>query len=224
MFRKFLDKLKKLSLERETSITSRFNDPIVPKTKWFMISKHGANFRTHNLKKVNLNRLEFKPTVLAILFFLAFFIPSIVTSIWFTNILHAKGASNLTFGDFAVLLCGILFAVFGCFLCHLITKPIVFDKQCGYFWKGRTAPNESINIESIEICCELETVYALQIISNSVRSQNDDYESEERCYEINLVLKNTERINVINNNCRETIRKEAQILADFLEKPLWDAT
>lgn len=64
---------------------------------------------------------------------------------------------------------------------------------------------------------KLKKVHALQLISEYVRGDKSSYYS----YELNLVLKDGERINVIDHGDRSAIQRDAQALAGFLGKPLW---
>ncbi|RWX50781.1 hypothetical protein VU01_12641, partial [Candidatus Electrothrix marina] len=43
-------------------------------------------------------------------------------------------------------------------------------------------------------------------------------------YEINLVLQDGSRINVVDHGKKNRIREDAHALAEFLGKPLWDAS
>ena len=42
-------------------------------------------------------------------------------------------------------------------------------------------------------------------------------------YEINLVLKNGRRVNVADHGDLDSLRADADMLANFLEVPVWDA-
>ncbi|MGD9320846.1 MAG: hypothetical protein PVH99_12810, partial [Desulfobacteraceae bacterium] len=42
-------------------------------------------------------------------------------------------------------------------------------------------------------------------------------------YELNLVLRDSKRTNVMDHGDYEKLREDAQTLSQFLEKPVWDA-
>ena len=65
----------------------------------------------------------------------------------------------------------------------------------------------------------LEDIHALQLISEYCRGSKRSYYS----YELNLVLRNGRRINVMDHGDSEKLREDAKTLSQFLEKPLWDA-
>jgi hypothetical protein len=43
-------------------------------------------------------------------------------------------------------------------------------------------------------------------------------------YELNLVLDDGSRINVVDHGNLDRLRSDAQTLSRFLDKPVWDAT
>lgn len=98
--------------------------------------------------------------------------------------------------------------------------PIVFDKQDGLFWKGRKPDSVMLTQEATAKYARLEVVHALQIIAEYLTSKNGGYYS----YELNLVLKDGNRINVVDHGNRKRLAEDAQVLADFLGVPVWDAT
>jgi hypothetical protein len=86
----------------------------------------------------------------------------------------------------------------------------VFDKTTSSFSKGRKkAEHASSNIDSI---------HAIQLIAKIIRGKNSYY-----CYELNLILKNAERINIISHSNKKRIRADAKTLSEFLAIPVWDA-
>ncbi len=100
------------------------------------------------------------------------------------------------------------------------TSPIVFDKYKSSFWKGRKSPDEVSERKEIKYFTELANIHALQIISEYCSGNKSSYYS----YELNLVLKNGSRINVVDHGNLTKLREDAQTLSAFLGKPVWDAT
>ena len=43
-------------------------------------------------------------------------------------------------------------------------------------------------------------------------------------YEINLILKDSSRVHVVQHGNKKRIRRDAAVLAEFPDKPLWDAS
>ena len=65
----------------------------------------------------------------------------------------------------------------------------------------------------------LSDVRALQLLRERVRSSEDSYFS----YELNLVFRDGHRRNVTDHGALRAIRDDAQMLAEYLQVPLWDA-
>jgi len=63
-------------------------------------------------------------------------------------------------------------------------------------------------------------VLLLQLLSEYVSGDKSSYYS----YELNLVLDEASRINVVDHENLEQLRGDARTLAQFLDKLLWDAT
>ena len=100
------------------------------------------------------------------------------------------------------------------------TAPIVFDKLSAHFWKGRKSPQDVGDVRSLKHAAEFSQIHALQILAEYVRGNKSSYYS----YELNLVLKDGARINVVDHGSQNRLREDAKTLSVFLGKPVWDAT
>jgi hypothetical protein len=107
---------------------------------------------------------------------------------------------------------GLAFGAFGAVQLWSGTEPIVFDRTRGLFWKGRAAPRPDVGG-----CVHLKSVHALQVISE-YHGGKGSYTS----YELNLVLVDGTRVNVVDHGDLARIRKDGASLAEFLGVPLWD--
>jgi hypothetical protein len=219
MLKKLIAKIKSLSKSREPVDPSIFNDPVADKTSWSPLKRGGASFSTHCLTEVGAQRLEFKAARGAKAFYLLFFFIGVGVLVLFTFTLLEKGISNFGFEDLFLLFFGSVFGTVGACIYHFGTKPIVFDKQSGYFWKGKRSPERVINHDSIKTLAKLDDIHAFQLISEYCSGDDSSYYS----YELNLIRKDSTRINVVDHGKLDKIREDAQKLANFLEKPLWDA-
>ncbi len=219
MLTRMFRKLRGLVDNYEPFDPSQFGDPVAEQTSWIPAKGGGANFRTRNLVTVSANRIEFRASMGAKIFFGSFLLGGI-------GIAAGKYAFHFSTGTFTFsadtvlpLLAGIGFAVTGGCLLYFGTAPIVFDKSRGWFWKGRKAPNEVFDSNSLKHFVGLEDIYALQLISEYCRGSKRSYYS----YELNLVLRDGKRINVIDHGDRQKLKEDAKTLSQFLEKPVWDA-
>ena len=65
----------------------------------------------------------------------------------------------------------------------------------------------------------LHTISALQIIKERIQTKNSSYKS----YELNIVMEDGKRFNVIDHGNYEAVKADAKTIADFLGVPYWDA-
>jgi hypothetical protein len=107
---------------------------------------------------------------------------------------------------------GTIFFIVGVVLFGYGTRQIVFDKNRGYFWKGRKDPDAVWNTAELKDFAELEDIYGLQIVSEWVKSDKSSYTS----YELNLVLKDGSRLNVVDYGNAKGMREDSEGLAEFL--------
>jgi len=219
-----LNKLKNLIKEAGQRIenfdTSAFDDPLALQTDWSPLKGGGSNFRTHNLLSENYNRTSFKASFGAKIFSSVFILAGL--GLPSSQIYSAFQNGGAIFdGDFLpLLLFGSVFSIAGAALFYSYAKPVVFDKTNGFFWKGWKAPGTTAIENPDKHSARLSNIHALQIISEYVRGDKKSYYS----YELNLVLKNGSRLNVIDHGDVYRIREDAEVLSQFLGKPVWDAT
>lgn len=221
MFKKLKEKFEALAEQARKQHAvrvdvTRFNHPVAEQTDWHPLKKGGSNFCTHRLDDSKDDQLIFKATKGAKLFigifgFFGLLGMGIPLVIFFTE-------------DFEWYL--LLFALFfgGIFLgvsfmlYHFMTMPRVFDRFYNHYYKGRKKPNE-MDANSKNPLIDCNDIVALQIIREYVRSDKSRYYS----YELNLVLHDGERINVVDHGKIQALREDAEILSTHLGVPVWDA-
>ena len=201
-----------------------FNDPLALQTDWSPASPGGSNFKTHKLHEVNGQRMEFRATMGMMLFAGIFLVVGLGIMaiapwrLWITGEPFAKDMILLP-------IFGLLFAGVGGYMLYSALTPIVFDTGHGYFCKNRRKPEHSFTVVDIKNHVPLTRIHALQLISERVSSSNSQGRSSSyKSHELNLVLNDGTRLNVVDHGCVTTIRADARRLAAFLGKPLWDAT
>ncbi|MHC4396675.1 MAG: hypothetical protein ACYS1A_13575 [Planctomycetota bacterium] len=220
MFKELIENIKKLSRTPVVVDPSRFDDPVATTTSWTPAKSGGANFCTHKLVKVAPHRMEFRASFGAKLFYLIFLLVGIGLVIGFSYKLISQETVILSIDTILPLLIGCVFAIVGGCLLYFGTMPIVFDKNSSHFWKGRRDPDIVFNKDSIKVWTQLEQIHALQLISEYCHSNKSSYYS----YELNLVLEDGERINVVDHGKLKKICDDADTLSNFLERPVWNAT
>ena len=220
MFKKMIDTLKGLTRSASPFDPSQLGDPIALQTAWSPAKSGGANFRTHKLVETNRGRMEFRPSIFAYLFYSIFFLIGLGLVIGFSVSQFSSGEFSFKMETVMPMLIGVVFAAVGGAMLYFGTKPIVFDGHKKFFWKGRVNPDHVANRSTIKDFASFKDIHALQLISEYCRGNKSSYYS----YELNLVLQNGSRINVVDHGSRSKLRADAEKLASFLGKPVWDAT
>lgn len=183
------------------------DDPVAVRTAWDPLKGGGANFKTRRLVAVDTSRLEFPATWGVRLFGAVFTIAGLAAS-----------AGAAAAGMWPFILFGLVFVAVGVALWRYGTTPVVFDRRQDAFWRGRTAPNEVRNRAELKHYAPLGDIHALQIVREYVSSKNGSYSS----YELNLVLEDGRRLNVMDHGDYDALRQDAHTLAGFLDRPVWD--
>jgi hypothetical protein len=190
------------------------NDEVATMTKWTPAKGGGTNIGTHSLKIMSSGRVEFKMKKTAFLFPAVFMLAGLGAGIGMTiGGLKKNDMKMLYFG----IPFGTIFFLAGFFILRSFMTPRVFDLDIGYYWKGRKSPNMySKKTEK----CQLEDIHAIQVLEEYCRGDKSSYYS----YELNLVLKDGSRMNVVDHGKLKLIKEDAQKLAQFLNIPVWDTT
>lgn len=197
--------------QREPFAPSSLRDPVAQTTEWTPCKRGGSNFCTHKLASKGPGRVAFRPTFGACIFYSVFLLlgGSIVVA----------GLRGLASGNAANpgsivggILVGLVFAGPGAAMLWFGTRPIVFDRTVGMFWKGWGTPQQGA-----AAIVDLGSIHALQVISEYCAGKHSFYS-----YELNLVLADGSRINVVDHGDLGRVRSDAGKLAQFLDVPLWD--
>jgi hypothetical protein len=93
-----------------------------------------------------------------------------------------------------------------------ISQPITFDKQSGYFYKGKPQMTYGMIDPTNTSMIPLNSIHALQIVSERVSTKNSSFLS----YEINLVLSDKKRVNVVDHGNLDKIQADAKQLGEYL--------
>ncbi len=194
------------------------DDPVAQKTDWIPKKPGGASFRTHGLERLDATRMEFRITRGAKLFCWLFIGAGVAVPVAFFA--GAMGQSGALDSQLVVACVGIVFTGAGLGMQYFMGRPRVFDKPSGSFWIGRKQPDRLTQPAESDSRVPLEEIYAVQLISEYVRGNKSSFHS----YELNLVLRNGRRVNVIDHGGLARLRADADTLGQFLELPVWDAT
>jgi len=191
---------------------SKFNDPVALKTSWSPLVSGGANFKTRQLVEVSHLRMEFQASGRAKSFGVLFIL---IGSLFFGTVVWSElSAPKLQPALLLVALIPLVFVGVGWGVLKQFSKPIFFDKSSGFFGEG--------NGDREKTMCSLRDIHALQIIKERVRGNKRSYSS----FELNLVLKDGTRRNVVDHGSLSTIQSDALEIVRFIGSriPIWDAT
>lgn len=180
-------------------------DPVALKTGWGPCQRGGSNFRTHVLVQPSATRVELRPTLAARAFAATFLGIGGVSVVVAGAFVFAPGPGPLW--ALAPLAFGALFGGVGWALWRSVARPHVFDLARRDYSRGTEAP------------LGLGLVHALQLVSEYCGG-----ESHFSSYELNLVLRDGRRVNVLDHGNLPALRLDAAELAAFLGVPLWDPT
>lgn len=204
-------RLKKVELKYSDT-----EDPVAQRTSWEPAKSGGANFKTHKMM-VDGFRIKIEGTKGALVFALIFAIPGLIAL--FVGIPYAIMTGEY-FPVVFILLWGLVFSAAGIYMLKT-RRGFTFDKTKSVYYSGKEYRPEGA--QDREKQGKLDDVYAIQLISERVRSRSKSSSSSYSSYELNLVFEDGERVNVMDHGKREDIEADAKILANFLDVPIWQA-
>ncbi|MFK8010510.1 MAG: hypothetical protein AB8B80_00620 [Marinicellaceae bacterium] len=214
---KIRDKLTELSQQQKQKYNfdaSAYNDPIAEKTDWTPLKAGGANFQTHKLNNRSSTILEYTLSKGGKIFLSLFaMIGILVILVGLSPLINGTVESIFAF-IFGSVFTGVSYLMYW----HM-GKPVTFDMKMGLIWIGQKPKKFAGDIKTKNIVY-INNIHALQILSERVRGNKTTYYS----YEINLVLNDGSRFNLVDHGNHAEILLDAQTLSTFLNKPLWNAS
>jgi hypothetical protein len=169
MLKKLLRDLAKRIREAVPFDPKQYDDPIAAQTKWTPARRGGSSFCTRKLIQKSFHRYKFRPAIGAIIFYLIFLIIGLGLLAASLKAPFLPESIKMNDGSPITLIIGGVFALIGAGMFYFGTKPIIFDKQQGYFYKGRHAPSvTSYNVRG-KNHISLNQIHAIQLISEFCR-------------------------------------------------------
>ena len=207
----------------DTAFTpEQFNDPIAVQTKWSPIKKSSGAYQHLLTLTTNEDRLEFRVDKRALFFLYGqIFFLVLWAGVFLSLVVDAPFRFDGFTSDDILGIAGFLAFCF-CFYSSTQsllfgTKPIIFDRNLGLYWKGRKIPNTPQALPLKQIT-SLSKVHSIQLLPTNSRNP----ESMFYAYELNLILKDSDRLYIMNNNEYHDLHLLAKSLAQFLGVPLWN--
>ncbi|MEM7372763.1 MAG: hypothetical protein AAF587_29350 [Bacteroidota bacterium] len=182
------------------------SDPVARKTTWTPLIKGGSSFKSHQVHLISESKMQVKISLSMKLFIGLFYVAAaFLVGIW-GYVEGVKGV-EMGAGRYASILLGAVFGGIGVWIWYSVAQTIVFDSAAGQFIKG-------------EQTLALDDIYAIQLIAEQVMGMGT--QGSYPSYELNLVLQDGQRINVMDHASLNSIRKDAEALTSFLNVQLWD--
>lgn len=180
----------------------------------------GASFKTHVLLERSSSKFAYRPTVFAILFCLLFIVVGLGLSLYQFYPFFLNENFEISNINWSFLIGGFVFSIGGSFFLYYFSIPKVFDKQLGVYYKGYNSKDHRVKKQKEDKYIPLKSIVAFQIIGEYVTSSDSTYKS----FELNLVLSDGTRRNVIDHGNLKSVVKDAEVLSKFLNIPIWHAT
>ena len=222
MFDKFTQNLQNYFNKEENIFDlSQLNDPIATKISWNPVKRDGNFFCARKLIEVNPDKIVFRISITALLISLLFIYmggAAIINSL-FSGPKYVNFARDGVEVTIMFYLIYVGFLILGGHLLYIHSTPIVFDKRIGIFQKGYKVQYQIYDSKAIINLVKLDKIYAIQLLSEYCYGHKYNFYS----YELNLVLDDGSRINVVDHARKNKIRKDAESLSKFLGVPVWDA-
>lgn len=218
--------------EPPAELLARLDDPVAEQTEWTPRVRRGTHLHTHRLVQDSVSQWSMRPT-------LSVRVPSALFCLLFVamgGMLVFAGVAGLRnpvavfsqsgWAGLILLLFplgGVLLAFVGIRQYRWVCQPRVFDLQANRYWRGKR-PSDFGTPEDDANAAPLDQVHAVQILGELVRGTKATDFRDFHSYEINLVLHDATRVNVVDHGNLKHIRKDAQTIANLIGVPLWDAT
>ena len=186
-------------------------------TNWSPLTTTNTNFTTHRLV-VDGDVAHFKPGVMLYIFTMLFYGAFLGLSFYVLS--HSDFQEQI--GHQLVMPLKVVLAIAAIVTVYVIYKklssPIVFSKINGWFWKGHESPDAKPNQTDLKNAIKLDQIVGLQILGK--RQHSTKSTRSYVCYELNLILADHSRINVLTSGGLISMLVEAEELGEFLDVPV----
>jgi hypothetical protein len=188
-----------------------FDDPIAEQTQWSIVAQDAKDSGAGSLIQATPERMWFRMAAPGWLK------PALLAGAGLLLLIEAT--------DVVALLVGASLCLFAVHVAQERLPPKVFDVSERMYWEGSQPPAAGTAAnERGRHSCRLEDIYAIQLLWGKIYEYTYPSYYFSARYELNLVLRDASRINIVAYCNRERLREDGQRLADFLGVPLWDAT
>lgn len=204
--------MNKLSQSLEASLTE---------ADWQAVESGYSNFKSHQLRQVSQSKIVVDSSAGGLLFFAAFAVVPLIVAVIILRQTHF----NLQQENWSDLLIMIGLFLGLCFFSYIgfkmlfqsKNKQFIFDKTIGWYCFGSVDSKQDTDSLEPEFHCELADIVAVQVLSGIHTSSDGETSPVDQ---LNLLLKNGKRLNVLAYLDEEAILAEAELLSEFLSVPV----
>lgn len=197
-----------------------FNDAFVHEIEWTPLKRGGSSFQTHKLIEPEPFCLQFVASKGVYLFV------GIFGLIGLGLLSGALAGFQINkedgYGPVAVIpfIMGSVFSLVAWFMWRFSAQPKTFNTLRGFYWVGKKQPDPMLYLTHKKTAAiNLNDVHGLQIIRELVSSKSSYFS-----FELNLVLNDKTRVNVVDHGKLTAIQADAEKIAELINVPIWDAT
>ncbi|EOB2787469.1 hypothetical protein ACIL20_004309 [Vibrio vulnificus] len=212
-----MSKIQRININKVEVKLADTDDPVASKVSWDPVNPGGSNFKSQKMTILD-DKIIINKTIGAYVFALLFTVPGILALV--------IGSPYFLFNGKTVL--GLFMIVWGGgfsgigILMLKSDKKFTIDKINGSYYRGNKF--DSLNSQDRFKQGYVKDIYAIQLINERIQSSSSNGRaSSYTSYELNLVFKDGERINIMDHGKGKDIDDSAKNLGKFLNVPIWKA-
>ena len=218
---KIIDFLSSLSGKNKANIEQwkldsfQKEDTVAKNTSWLPLKKWGINIKSHNLEESD-GILKYSISLQFIALYGIFIAIGGFMSLWW--LLSWYSNKTIEQDNIMVIIFWLIYSGIGLyFLLKSRKNRWVFDRYVWFAYVGKLP--DIIQTSGDNTVISLSQIHAIQIIPEWVSGKNSFVS-----YEINIVLKDFSRHNIVDHGNIKKIREDAEKISMFLGVRMWDVT
>ncbi|MDP2572154.1 hypothetical protein Q8W40_08180 [Vibrio penaeicida] len=206
-----MGKINKIRLNKVKVRLADTNDPIASKISWDPLVPGGTRYKSQALFD-KPDKIVISRSLTATLRGLVFAVPGVFAIVC---ALASMGSDSDTMVSTFFLGWGVMFSAFGI---RTLTRnrKVVFDKSCGLYYFG--FKQDIYDQVALTEQGNLKDIHAIQLVRELMGG-----EIKYTSFELNLIFRNGERVNVMDHANNKVIDEAAMRLGEYLSVPIWKA-
>ncbi len=201
-----------------------FNDPVAEKTSWLPLNSKADSSLFYSLVRVSATQYRYQYSLLIRIVVVSF---GLIGALYLWSGIDSSLSRGIARSYSYFIIATVCFA-FPYYFYKFVNNYKVFDLGFGCYWVGGKKPKFSGRVTKKNRITYLDKVHAIQILSELIptnkRTLLDLKEPSYFSYELNLVLEDGSRVNVLDHNRQAQVLKDASLLSIFLNIPIWDVS